>query len=194
METKERCWGSRGKEMEAYHDKEWGVPVHDDKTLFEFLILEGAQAGLSWTTILKRRGGYRKAFDNFDFNKVVKYDEKKIQNLLKDECIIRNRLKVRSAVLNAKIFIKIRKEFGSFDKYLWGFVNGVPIQSNFKSWKNFPANTKISDELSVDLKARGMKFVGSTIMYAFMQGVGMTNDHLMSCFRYEEIKKLSVCS
>ncbi len=171
-----------------YHDKEWGVPVHDDRLLFEFLILEGAQAGLSWSTILQRREGYRKAFDNFDVKKVAKYDEAKIQKLLVDERIIRNQLKIRSAVKNAQAFIAIQKEFGSFDAYLWAFVDGKPLQNKVKTMKDVPAKTEVSDKIAKDLKKRGMNFVGSTIIYAFMQAIGMVNDHLDECFRKKEVK------
>jgi len=172
-----------------YHDKEWGTQVHDDKTLFEFIVLEGAQAGLSWITILKRREGYRKAFANFDVEKVAKFTEKKIQTLLLDPGIIRNKLKVRAAVTNAQAFIEIQKEFGSFAKYIWGFVYGKQIDSKRKSVGEIPATTPESDALSKDLKKRGFKFVGSTIMYAHMQATGMVNDHEVSCFRYKEVKK-----
>lgn len=183
-----RCgWSSMDKDMIHYHDTEWGVPVHDDRTLFEFLVLEGAQAGLSWLTILKRRDGYRKAFDNFDFNKVSKYTSKKINALVKNEDIIRNRLKIVSAVTNAKALIKVRKEFGSFDSYIWKFVEGSPIKNRWGSLKMIPAKTAISDRMSKDLMKRGFKFVGSTICYAHMQATGMVNDHLVSCFRYNEV-------
>ena len=184
---KKRCWGEKEDIAREYHDKEWGVAVHDDRELFEFLILEGAQAGLNWLTILKRREGYRKAFDNFDVTKIANYGQNKIEQLLQDEGIIRNRLKVESAILNAKVFISIQEEFGSFDKYIWAFVDNSPILNGFKSWKEVTATTEISDKISQDLKKRGMKFVGSTIIYAFMQAVGMVNDHLVSCFRYKEI-------
>lgn len=170
--------------MIAYHDNEWGEPRHSDTQHFEFLILEAAQAGLSWLTVLKRREGYRKAFSNFDPKKVAKYDKKKIETLLKDPGIIRNRLKVESAVHNAKLFIQVQKEFGSFDKYIWGFVNGKPIKNTWKDSKQIPATSKESDALSKDLKKRGFKFVGSTVLYAHMQAVGMVNDHLKHCFRY----------
>jgi len=186
MEVK-RCWGEKDELAREYHDKEWGVPVHDDKILFEFLILEGAQAGLNWMTILRRREGYRKAFDNFDFSKIAKYEQKHIDALLKDEGIIRNRLKIESTILNAKVFLEIRNEFGSFDKYIWAFVDNKQINNNPKTWKDVPAKTTISDKISKDLKKRGMKFVGSTIMYAFMQAVGMVNDHLVNCFRHKEV-------
>ena len=155
-----------------YHDKEWGVPVHTDKKLFEFLLLEGFQAGLSWRTILYKRQNFRKAFDNFDFNKVAKYDKRKINSLMKDAGIIRNKLKIESSVTNAKAFIQIRKEFGTFDKYIWGFVDGKPIKNKFKSLKELPARTELSDLISKDLKKRGFNFVGSTIIYAHMQATG----------------------
>lgn len=165
-----------------YHDEVWGVPVHEDRKHFEFLILEGAQAGLSWATILKRRDGYRKAFANFDPAIVAKYDEDKIQEILQDPGVIRNKLKVRSAVNNAKRFLEVQKEFGSFDNYIWSFVGGEPIVNNWKEMSEVPATTKESDELSKDLKKRGFKFVGSTIMYAHMQACGLVNDHTLSCF------------
>lgn len=171
----------------TYHDEEWGIPVHDDRTHFEFLILEGAQAGLSWSTILKRREGYRKAFANFDPRKVAKFDEAKIQKLLQDEGIIRNKLKVRSSVTNAQLFLDIQEEFGSFDTYIWEFVGGEPIVNHWKSMKEVPATTKESDALSKDLKKRGFKFTGSTIMYAHMQACGLVMDHTVDCFRYREL-------
>ena len=189
MKTKTRCpWPSDDKLMIKYHDQEWGVPLHNDRKLFEFLILEGFQAGLSWRTILYKRENFRKAFDSFDFNKVAKYNKKKIISLLKDAGIIRNKLKVEGAVANAKAFLKVRKEFGTFDKYIWSFVNGKPIQNTFNSLKEIPARTELSDKISEDLKRRGFKFVGSTIVYAHMQATGMVNDHIMSCYRYREIK------
>ena len=185
MQTINRCpWPGSDKLYIKYHDKEWGVPVHSDKKLFEFLLLEGFQAGLSWRTILYKRQNFRKAFDNFDFNKVAKYDKRKINSLMKDAGIIRNKLKIESAVTNAKAFIKIRKEFGTFDKYIWGFVDGKPIKNKFKSLKEIPARTELSDLISKDLKQRGFNFVGSTIIYAHMQATGMVNDHLISCFRH----------
>ncbi len=194
---KTRCqWISKEKEGSLYcnyHDKEWGIPVHDDKVLFEFLILEGAQAGLSWSTVLKKRENYRKAFDNWDFYKIAKYREKKEKELLQNEGIIRNRLKIKSTINNAKVFIRIISEFGSFDKYIWGFVNGKPIINMFKSMSEIPASTEVSDKISKDLKKRGMNFVGSTIIYAFMQAVGMVNDHEISCFRYGEINNYKGC-
>lgn len=165
-----------------YHDEEWGIPVHDDRQLFETLILEGAQAGLSWVTVLNKRENYRKAFDQFDVQKVAQYDEAKIQSLLQNPGIVRNRLKVRAAVKNARVFIEIQKEFGSFDKYLWGFVGGKPIINHFKTLADVPANTPLSDRISKDLKKRGMSFVGSTIIYAFLQSVGVVNDHESYCW------------
>jgi len=190
MKSITRCfWPSDDSLMIKYHDKEWGVPLHNDRKLFEFLILEGFQAGLSWRTILHKRENFRKAFDNFDYNKVTKYDRRKINSLLKDEGIIRNKLKIESAITNAKAFIQIRKEFRTFDKYIWGFVNGKPIQNKFKSLKELPAKTELSDKISEDLKKRGFKFVGSTIVYAHMQATGMVNDHFISCYRHKEVKK-----
>lgn len=161
--------------------------MHNDRRLFEFLILEGAQAGLSWITILRKRAAFRKVFDNFDFNKVVKYNERRIQSLLKDPGIVRNRLKIRGAVRNARAFIEVREEFGAFDKYIWSFVDGAPIRNRWKTLKQVPAKTTISDAMSKDLKQRGFTFVGATICYAFMQAVGMVNDHTVDCFRYNEI-------
>ena len=181
-----RCEWAKEEPNISYHDNEWGRPVHDDKKLFEFLILEGAQAGLSWTTILKRRDGYRNAFANFDPKKVAKFDDKKISKLLLDESIIRNRLKITSAVNNAKQFLKIQKEFGSFDKYVWSFVNHKPIKNKFKKLSDLPASTPISGKLSKDLKQRGFTFVGPTICYAMMQAIGMVNDHSSNCFRYKK--------
>jgi len=173
-----------------YHDKEWGVPVHDDRLHFEMIILDGAQAGLSWITILKRRDGYRKAFDNFDVNKVSRYTDKKIEKLLLDPGIIRNRLKVNSAVKNAKTFLKIQKEFGSFDEYIWQFVNKKTIQNKWKQMSDLPAKTAESDAMSKDLKKRGFSFVGSTICYAYMQAAGMVNDHVVYCHRHKELSDL----
>jgi DNA-3-methyladenine glycosylase I len=169
----------------AYHDTEWGVPVHNDKKLFEFLILEGAQAGLSWDTVLRKREAYRKAFDNFDPAKVARYTEAKCAKLLENNGIIRNRLKIASAVSNAKAFLEVQKEFGSFDAYIWNFVRGKPIVNKRKGG-DVPATSEISDAISKDLRKRGFNFVGSTIMYAFMQATGMVNDHLVTCFRYKE--------
>jgi DNA-3-methyladenine glycosylase I len=181
-----RCeWATEEPNL-SYHDKEWGRPEHDDKKLFEFLILEGAQAGLSWVTILKRREGYRKAFSNFDAKKVTKYNQKQIDKLLKDESIIRNRLKITSAVNNAKQFLKIQKEFGTFDKYIWSFVDHKPIKNKFKKLSDLPAFTLISEKLSKDLKKRGFNFVGPIICYGLMQAIGMVNDHTSGCFRYQK--------
>ena len=168
-----------------YHDKEWGVPAYDDKTQFEFLVLEGAQAGLSWSTILNKREGYRKAFADFDVQKVARFTEKRVEKLLQDPSIVRNRLKVRSAVTNARAFIEVQQEFGSFSKYIWGFVDGTPIRNTFRRDRDIPATSPESDALSKDLKKRGFKFVGSTIVYAHMQAVGLVNDHVVSCFRYK---------
>ncbi|WP_321429931.1 DNA-3-methyladenine glycosylase I [uncultured Methanolobus sp.] len=187
-----RCqWAEANEHEIAYHDTEWGVPEHDDRKLFEFLVLEGAQAGLSWDTILKRRENYRKAFDDFDFEKVAAYDEKRIEELLQDCGIIRNKLKVRSAVNNAKAYIKIRDEFVSFDAYLKTFLpDGKSIQNTWKTMDEIPAKTELSEKISKDMKKRGFNFVGPTIVYAFMQAVGMVNDHLVDCFRHEECRKM----
>lgn len=173
--------------MIAYHDEEWGVPVHDDKELFEFLILEGAQAGLSWTTILNRREGYRRAFVDFDIPKIARFSEKDFERLLQDPGIIRNKLKVRSAINNAQQVISIQEEFGSFDQYIWEFVDFQPIQNHFKKLVDIPASTDLSTTMSKSLKKRGFTFVGPTICYAYMQAVGMVNDHVISCFRHKEI-------
>jgi DNA-3-methyladenine glycosylase I len=173
----------------AYHDAEWGVPVHDDRLLFEFLILEGAQAGLSWETILRKRIAYRKAFDNFEPKKVARYSAQKQRQLLKNPQIIRNRLKIASAIANARAFLDVQKQFGSFDAYIWRFVDGRPIVNRHKSLKGVPARTKESDAMSKDLRQRGFNFVGSTICYAFMQAVGMVNDHEVKCFRYSQLQE-----
>jgi len=183
---KKRCEWAKDEPNITYHDKEWGRPQHNDQKLFEFLILEGAQAGLSWATILKRRAGYRKAFSNFDALRVSKYTQKRVEKLLKDESIIRNKLKINSAINNAKQFLKIQKEFGSFDYYLWGFVNHKPIKNKFKKLSDLPASTEISEKLSQDLKKRGFNFVGPTICYALMQAIGMVNDHTSKCFLYQK--------
>ena len=175
----------------AYHDEEWGVPVHDDRRLFEFLILEGAQAGLSWLTILKKREHYRKAFDGFDCQRVARYGEADVKRLLSDAGIVRNRLKIESAIRNAKGVLQIQEEFGSVDAYIWRFVDGVPLQNVWKSMAELPAKSALSDQMSKDLKKRGFNFVGSTICYAFMQAVGMVNDHTTDCFRHREVKRLS---
>ncbi|TRX58749.1 DNA-3-methyladenine glycosylase I [Fulvivirga sp. M361] len=186
---KKRCGWAEGQfdEYITYHDKEWGVPVHDDKTHFEFLILEGAQAGLSWATVLRKRAGYRKAFANFDAEKVARYDEKKIQELLTFEGIIRNQLKVRATVNNAQRFLEIQEEFDGFDNYIWQFVNGETIVNHWKDHTECPATTGESDALSKDLKKRGFKFVGSTVIYAHMQACGLVNDHTIDCFRFNEV-------
>jgi len=183
---KNRCEWANDEPNITYHDKEWGKPQHNDQKLFEFLILEGAQAGLSWTTILKRREGYRKAFSDFDALRVSKYTEKRVEKLLKDESIIRNKLKINSAINNAKQFLKIQEEFGSFDYYIWGFVNHTPIKNKFKKLSDLPALTEISEKLSKDLKKRGFNFVGPTICYALMQAIGMVNDHTSKCFLYQK--------
>ena len=182
-----RCDWAKNDLAIQYHDAEWGVPQHDDRRLFEFLILEGAQAGLSWDTILRKRENYRAAFDDFDAEKIARYDAKKIESLLQNEGIIRNRLKIASAIQNANCYLKIKDECGSFDAYVWQFVDGKPIKNSWKTLREVPAKTPISDALSKDLKKRGFNFVGSTIMYAFMQATGMVNDHLVKCFRYKEV-------
>jgi len=183
VDEKVRCFGSNSTLYAKYHDNEWGVPVHDDKVLFEFLILEGAQAGLSWETILRKRENYRNAFDGFDFEKVACYDEEKVSELLENTGIVRNRLKVKSAIRNAKVFIEIRAEFGSFSKYLWDFIDGMPIVNSRERVDDIPAFTDLSDRISKDLKKRGMNFVGSTIVYSFLQAVGVVNDHFIECWR-----------
>ena len=189
LDGKIRCTWCLGDPIYIrYHDKEWGVPVKQDRKWFEFLVLEGAQAGLSWITILKKREAYRKAFDNFDYNKVARYSERKIQALLNDAGIVRNRLKIRGAVQNAKAFIDLREEFGTFNKYIWQFVDGKTVRNKWKSLKQIPARTELSDKLSKDLKQRGFTFVGSTICYAHMQATGMVNDHTLDCFRYKELQ------
>jgi DNA-3-methyladenine glycosylase I len=191
LKTVIRCPWPRDDELYCrYHDEEWGVPVHDDRRHFEFLILEGAQAGLSWETILKRRDGYRKAFAGFDPAKVARFTPKKVEALLKDTGIIRNRLKVESAVTNATCFLKVQEEFGSFDRYIWGFVGGKPIVNRWTSLEQLPARTRESDALSKDLCARGFRFVGPVIMYAHLQACGLVNDHLVDCFRYKPLARL----
>lgn len=182
-----RCGWAKNELSILYHDREWGVPQHEDRVLFEFLILEGAQAGLSWDTILNKRENYRRAFDNFDPIKVARYEQRKIQALLRDDGIVRNRLKIVSAVQNAKAFLAVQEEFGSFDRYIWEFVGGKPRVNRWRSGKQVPARTAESDAMSKDLKKRGFSFVGSTICYAFMQAVGMVNDHAMECFRYADL-------
>jgi DNA-3-methyladenine glycosylase I len=182
-----RCaWAKRALDIQ-YHDQEWGVPRHDDRVLFEFLVLEGAQAGLSWSTILDKRHNYHRAFDNFDARKVARYDARQVRNLLADPGIVRNRLKIAAAIQNAKVFLAVQKEFGSFDAYIWRFVGGQPRRNAWQTLKQIPARTPESDAMSKDLLQRGFKFVGPTICYAFMQAVGMVNDHLLTCFRYSEI-------
>jgi DNA-3-methyladenine glycosylase I len=187
-----RCdWGAKADElMMAYHDQEWGVPVHDDRKQFEFLTLESAQAGLSWSTILRKRENYRRAFDAFDPEKVARFSAKKIERLLADPGIIRNRLKVAAAVNNARCFLDVQEEFGAFDKYIWGFVGGQPLQNTVESMKKMAVTSKESDALSKDLRERGFKFVGSTIIYAHMQAVGMVNDHLITCFRHKAVARM----
>jgi DNA-3-methyladenine glycosylase I len=186
-EVKIRCPWAQGEPMVRYHDEEWGVLVHDDRTLFEFLILEGAQAGLSWSTILNKRENYRRAFDGFDAGRIATYDKRKLKQLLRDPGIVRNRLKIAATVGNAKAFLRVQEEFGSFDRYLWQFVGGKPKVNARKTIKQIPARTPESDRMSKHLLSQGFKFVGSTICYAFMQAVGMVNDHTLDCFRYKEL-------
>ena len=189
--TLTRCpWATNDRAV-LYHDKEWGVPSHDDRHLFEFLILEGAQAGLSWDTILRKRENYRAAFSQFDPKRIARYDQRKITALMNDPGIIRNQLKVHSAISNAQAFLKIQKEFGSFDRYIWQFVEGKPRVNSFRAMQQIPARTADSDAMSKDLKKRGFNFVGSTICYAFMQAVGLVNDHLVTCFRYTPLRRKS---
>jgi DNA-3-methyladenine glycosylase I len=186
--TKHRCGWCVGDDLyEAYHDQEWGTPVYDDATLFEFLLLETFQAGLSWITILRKRENFKEAFDDFDYKKIANYTDDKLEELQHNAGIIRNKLKIKSAKTNAQNFIKIQEEFGSFSKYIWGFVDGKPIKNMVKNYKEAPANTPLSDALSKDLKKRGFKFVGSTIIYANMQAIGMVNDHEVDCFKYNEV-------
>jgi len=187
--VQQRCeWGTSSALYIEYHDLEWGVPVHDERLLFEFLILEGAQAGLSWSTILNKRKAYIQAFDNFEPSKVASYDDAKVQALLANPGIVRNRLKIQAAIQNARSFLEVRDQYGSFDVYIWQFVDGKPIQNSWKSLQEIPATTKESDAMSKELKKRGFTFVGSTICYAFMQAVGMVNDHTVDCFRWQEVK------
>ena len=187
-----RCKWAVEELMIEYHDIEWGLPLHDDKVLFEFLILEGAQAGLSWSTILKRRKGYQIAFNNFDASKVAAFGGREIENLMQNTQIIRNRLKINSTISGAKAFLEIQKEFGSFDKYIWSFVNGKTIINNINQMEEIPSITEESEKMSKDLKKRGFNFVGPTICYAFMQAVGMVNDHEVGCFRWEEVQKITI--
>jgi len=185
-----RCaWGTRDPQMIAYHDTEWGVPLHDDRKLFEFLVLDAFQAGVSWAIVLHKRENFRRAFHNFDARKIAQYDAREVERLLADAGIIRNRLKIAATITNAQRFLEIQKEFGSFDEYVWSFVGGKPIVHKFKTIRQIPATSKESDALSADLKARGFKFVGSTICYAFMQAAGMVNDHTTDCFRYRQIHR-----
>ncbi len=185
---KERCqWCGDDPLYVAYHDQEWGVPVFDDATLFEFLTLETFQAGLSWITVLRKRENFRAAFDGFNYKKIARYDQKKIDSLLSDAGIIRNKLKINATITNAVAFMEVQKEFGSFSDYIWGFVNGKPIKNTFKLTSEIPANTPLSDAISKDLKKRGFKFVGTTVVYAHMQATGMVNDHLIGCFKYNEV-------
>ena len=195
METPvNKCsWALSNPLLEHYHDVEWGVPAHDDRLLFELLILEGAQAGLSWSTILKKRAGYRKAFDNFDAETIARYDEQKIQELLANPCIVRNKLKINAAITNAAAFLKVQQEFDSFDDYIWLFVDGKPLNNAWATAADLPVSTRLSGLMSKDLISRGFKFVGGTICYAYMQATGMVNDHTVDCFRHAEIEKLSAC-
>jgi DNA-3-methyladenine glycosylase I len=186
-DSRVRCGWARNQLAIKYHDREWGKPVHDDRTLFEFLILEGAQAGLSWDTILQKRENYRAALDGFDAARVARYDQRRVRSLLKNPGIVRNRLKIASTIQNAQAFLRVQKEFGSFDSYVWQFVGGKPKTNRWNEMKRVPARTEESDALSRDLKKRGFNFVGSTIIYAFMQAVGMVNDHTIDCFRYKEV-------
>ena len=188
MKDKKRCGWCEGDALyEAYHDKEWGVPLYDDHLLFEFLILETFQAGLSWITILRKRENFRAAFDNFDFRKVAAYSEEKIKELMQDSGIIRNKLKIKASVANARAYLQVREEFGSFSKYIWGFVDDRPLQSRLSSYREAPAQTELSQKISKDLKKRGFKFVGPTVIYAHMQATGMVNDHEVGCFRHKEV-------
>ncbi|HPF11533.1 MAG TPA: DNA-3-methyladenine glycosylase I [Flavobacteriaceae bacterium] len=183
-----RCgWCGDDSLYVSYHDEEWGVPVKDDALLFEFLTLETFQAGLSWITVLRKRENFRRAFDQFDYHKIARYSEAKITSLLNDPGIIRNQLKVRAAVTNAQVYLEVQQEFGSFSNYIWGFVDGTPIHNTWKSLKEVPASTPLSDAISKDLKKRGFKFVGSTVVYAHMQATGMVNDHIVECFRHKEV-------
>lgn len=185
---KNRCaWCGNDPLYVEYHDTEWGVPIFDDDKLFEFLILETFQAGLSWITVLRKRENFRRAFDHFDYKKIARYDEKKFDSLLQDEGIIRNKLKIKATITNARAFMEVQKEFGSFSKYIWQFIDGKPIKNKYNKMSELPANTILSDTISADLKKRGFKFVGSTVVYAHMQATGMVNDHLTSCFRYNKV-------
>jgi len=186
-----RCnWANYSELMKEYHDNEWGTPIYDDRLLFEFLILEGAQAGLSWNTILQKRENFRKAFDNFDFKKIAKYNEQKVEELLNDAGIIRNRLKIEAVIVNAKVLLELQDEFSSFSNYIWEFIDFKPIINKFKILEELPSKTELSVLISQDLKKQGFKFVGPTIIYSFMQAVGMTNDHIIDCFRFKEINQI----
>jgi DNA-3-methyladenine glycosylase I len=188
-EAMQRCgWQSNNELMTKYHDTEWGVPVHDDRKLFEFLILDAFQAGVSWSIVLNKRENFRRAFHNFNCKRIAKYDQREVKRLLADAGIIRNRLKIAAAITNAQCFLQVQKEFGSFDKYIWQFVGGRPIVNRWKTLGQIPATSKESDAMSADLKARGFKFVGSTICYAFMQAAGLVNDHTTNCFRYRQVQ------
>jgi DNA-3-methyladenine glycosylase I len=189
-EKRVRCWGDGlSPLMRDYHDREWGVPLHDDRKLFEFLVLEGMQAGLSWTLILNKRENFRRAFRGFDPEKVARFGQRDVERLLGDAGIIRNRLKILGAINNAKRFLEVKKEFGTFDRYIWGFVGGKPVRTGLRSFKDMPARTALSDAISADLKTRGFKFVGSTVVYSHMQATGMVNDHLVTCFRSRELAR-----
>jgi len=190
LARKQRCGWAEAPLLDAYHDTEWGVPVRDDRKLFEHIVLDGAQAGLSWLTILKKRDAYRKAFDDFVIERVARYTPARVERLLANPGIVRNRLKIESAVKNARATLAVQEEFGSLDVYLWGFVEGRPIHNSWRSWKEVPATSKESDAMSKDLKRRGFSFVGSTICYAFMQAAGLVNDHAVSCFRHKEVKRV----
>ena len=182
-------WAASNPLMKEYHDKEWGTPIHDDRLLFEFLILEGVQAGLSWNIVLQKRENYRMAFEDFDYKKIANYSEKKVEELLQNKGIIRNRRKIQATISNAKAFLEIQNEFGSFNAYIWGFVDYKPIQNSWESLEEIQAKTKLSETINLDLKKRGFKFIGPTIIYAFMQAIGMVNDHTIDCYRYAELKK-----
>jgi len=189
-----RCkWADYNDLMREYHDKEWGTPQHDDRILYELLILEGMQAGLSWNTVLQKRANFRKAFDNFDYNKIIKYSEKKIEELMQNEGIIRNRLKIQSVIANAKSYIKVQEEYGSFDNYIWSFVNNKVNLNSWKKLEELPPNSALSDKISKDMKKRGFKFIGTTIIYSFLQAIGIINDHTTDCFRYPELSNSPWC-
>ena len=185
--TKRCKWADSNKLMKEYHDKEWGTPQYDDKNLYELLILEGMQAGLSWNTVLQKRNNFRRVFDNFDYNKIVRYKENKIEELMQNKGIIRNRLKIQSVITNAKSFINVQEEFGSFNKYIWDFVNNKSVHNTWKKLEDLPPNTELSNKISNDMKKRGFKFIGTTIIYSFLQAIGVVNDHTIDCFRYKEL-------